>query len=396
MTEPKIAHRLRLIDTLVYQRRQPLPPFRFHAGDEPLVALDVVDMKWYDKGVSMLQAALIGCGNIGVGGHLPAYSNIPEVKLVAVCDVEGERAQVAGERAGATPYTDYRRILVRKDVEMIDLCVPTYLHAQLAIEAMRAGKHVLCEKPMAHTMEAADAMREAASRYGVKLMIGQVRRFDHRYASIKEQLDAGKVGRPVFIRRAERQFLPFPPQAWQWDSNKGGGVILDIGVHVTDLFRWYFDQEAIEIFAVAKSVRESAIAANSYDHAFITCKFDGGGVGFGEISWAYPQGFGGALYAQLDIVGTEGKIQYSDKDTNPMLTYDTEKGHSLPRYFRFMSTTEHAFEQEIRHFARCILEDKEPTGGRQHARAALEMALAAQRSAEEGHPIRLPLRGEVN
>ena len=344
----------------------------------------------------MLQAALIGCGNIGIGGHLPAYSKIPEVKLVAVCDVDRERVDAASELAGAMPYTDYRRILVRKDVQVIDLCVPTYLHAQLAIEAMQAGKDVLCEKPMAHSMEAAGAMRDTASQYGVKLMIGQVRRFDHRYTSIKDQLDAGKVGRPVFIRRAERQFLPFPPQAWQWDPKKGGGVILDIGVHVTDLFQWYFDQEAIEIYAVGKSVRESAIAANSYDHAFITCKFDGGGIGFGEISWAYPQGFGGALYAQLDIVGTEGKIQYSDKDTNPMLTYDMEKGHNLPRYFQFMSTTEYAFEREIRHFVSCILEDKEPMGGRQYAQVALEMALAAQHSAEEGRPIKLPLAGEVN
>jgi len=248
---------------------------------------------------------------------------------------------------------------------------------------------------MAHALEAADVMIEAAQTNGVKLMIGQVRRFDHRYASIKEQIDAGKVGRPAFIRRAERQFLPFPPEAWQWDPERGGGVILDIGVHVTDLFRWYFGQEAVEIYAVAKSVREAARAASSYDHAFITCRFDGGGVGFAETSWAYPQGFGGALYAQLDVVGREGKIQYADKDTNPMLIYTTEKGHELPRYFRFMSTTEYAFEEEIRHFARCILDDREPAVSPQDARAALEMALAAQRSAEEGCPVYLPLQKEA-
>jgi predicted dehydrogenase len=121
----------------------------------------------------------------------------------------------------------------------------------------------------------------------------------------------------------------------------------------------------------------------------ITCKFPEGKVGFAEVSWAYPKGFGGALYAQLDVVGTEGKIQYADKDTNPMLTYTTEKGHELPRYFKFMSTTEYAFEEEIRHFVRCILEDTEPAVGLEDAYAALEMALAAQRSAETGEPVRL-------
>jgi predicted dehydrogenase len=171
-------------------------------------------------------------------------------------------------------------------------------------------------------------------------------------------------------------------------------VILDIGVHITDLFRWYLDQEAVEVYAVARSVREAARAAGSYDHALITCQFDGGGVGFAEASWAYPQGFGGALYAQLDVVGTEGKIQYADKDTNPMLTYTTEKGHELPRYFRFMSTTEHAFEEEIRHFARCVLDDQEPFVSPSDARAALEMALAAQRSAETGQPVPLAPRKE--
>lgn len=336
-----------------------------------------------------IKVGLIGCGNIGAGGHLPAYAHVPQAELVAVCDAVGELGHAAAERSGAAAYTDYRRLLEREDVEMVDICVPTYLHADIAIAAMGVGKHVLCEKPMAHTLEAADAMIEAAQANGVKLMIGQVRRFDHRYASIKAQIDAGKVGKPVFIRRAERQFLPFPPDAWQWDPQRGGGVILDIGVHATDLFRWLFGKEAVEVYTVARSVREAAREAGSFDHAMITCKFDGGGVGFAEASWAYPQGFGGTLYAQLDVVGTEGKIQYADKDTNPMLTYTTEKGHELPRYFRFMSTTEYAFEEEIRHFVRCVLDDREPLVSPQDARAALEIALAAQRSAETWETVRL-------
>jgi len=336
-----------------------------------------------------IRVGLIGCGNIGAAGHLPAYDHIPEAELVAVCDAVEDLAQSAADRSGAMVYTDYQQLLEREDINMVDICLPTYLHAQVAVAAMQAGKHVLCEKPMAHSLEAADSMIKAAAKTGLRLMIGQVRRFDQRYTSIKEQLDTGKVGRLVFIRRAERQSLPFPPDAWQWDPQRGGGVILDIGVHATDLFRWYFGREAVEVYAVAKSVREAAIAAGSYDHAFILCKFEGGGTGFAEVSWAYPQGFGGALYAQLDVVATEGKIQYSDKDTNPMLMYTTEKGHELPRYFRFMSTTEYAFEEEIRHFVHCILNNQGPAVSPQDGRAALEMALAAQRSVETGEPLRL-------
>ena len=287
------------------------------------------------------------------------------------------------------PYTDYRRLLERNDIGMVDICLPSYLHAEVATAAAEAGKHVLCEKPIAHRLEAAKAMIGAVRKAGIKLMIGHVRRFDHRYTSIKAQVDAGKVGKPVFIRRAERQFLPFPPDAWQWDPKRGGGVILDIGIHAADLFRWLFGEGAVEIYAVARSVREAAQEAGSFDHALVTCKFPEGKVGFAEISWAYPQGFGGALYAQLDVVGTEGKISYSDKDTNPLLIYTPDKGHELPRYFRFMSTTEYAFEEEIRHFVRCVLEDKEPAVSLEDAYAALEMALAAQRSAETGEPVGL-------
>lgn len=336
-----------------------------------------------------LKVGLIGCGNIGAGGHLPAYAHIPEAELVAVCDIVTERANQAAQISGATSYTDYRQLLEREDIEMVDICLPTNLHAQAAVAAMEAGKHVLCEKPMAHTLEAARAMIEAVRANGVKLMIGHVRRFDHRYASIKAQLDAGKVGEPVFIRRAERQFLPFPPDAWQWDPKRGGGVILDIGVHVTDMFRWLFGEDAVEVYAVARSVREAAQEAGSFDHALVTCKFPEGKVGFAEISWAYPRGFGGALYAQLDVVGTRGKISYSDKDTNPLLIYTPDKGHELPRYFRFMSTTEYAFEEEIRHFVRCVLEGGEPAVSLEDAYAALGMALAAQRSAETGEPVGL-------
>jgi predicted dehydrogenase len=337
----------------------------------------------------MLRVGLIGCGNIGLRGHLPAYAHILEAELTAVCDIVEERAQEAARLSGATPYTDYRELLERKDIEMVDVCLPTDLHAQAAIAAIEAGKHVLCEKPMAHTLEAAKAMIEAVRKNGIKLMVGHVRRFDHRYVSIKAQVDAGKVGELVFIRRAERQFLPFPPDAWHWDPQRGGGVILDISVHVTDIFRWFFGKDALEVYAVARSVRETAQTAGSFDHALITCKFPGGKVGFAEVSWAYPKGFGGALYAHLDIVGTEGKIHYSDEDTNPMLAYTPERGHELPRYFRFMSTTEYAFEEEIRHFVSCILEDREPVVSLEDAYAALEMALAAQRSAETGEPVKL-------
>jgi len=340
----------------------------------------------------VLRVGLIGCGNIGINGHLPAYVQMAEAELVAVCDVRPERAEQAAAACGATPYGDYRHLLDRADIDAVDLCVPTEEHAHLAIAALDAGKHVLCEKPIARTLAEADAMIAAAARAGRTLMIGHVRRFDHRYAEIKALLDAGQVGEPVFVRRAERQRLPFPAEAWYWQRERGGGVILDIGVHGTDLLRWYFGREAIEVYAVGRRVRETARQTGSFDHAFITCRFAGDGTGLVEASWAYPGDYGAALYGELDVVGRSGKVVYSDRDTNPLLIYTPDGGPELPRYFRFMSTTEYAFQAEVRHFVHCILDGRPPAISPQDARAALEMALAAQRSADIGQPVSLPLK----
>jgi UDP-N-acetylglucosamine 3-dehydrogenase len=342
-----------------------------------------------------IRAGLIGCGNIGAGAHAPAYARVPEVRLVAVCDQVLERATALAAETSADACQDYRRLLARDDIDMVDLCVPTAQHAPLAIDALKAGKHVLCEKPMARSLAEADAMIAAAQQAGLKLMIGHVRRFDHRYTTIKAAIDAGDIGRPVYIRRAERQWLPFPAGAWFWNTELGGGVILDIGVHIADLLRWYFGQDPTSVYAVGRQAREAARQANSYDHALITYHFPSGAVGLGEASWAYPPSFGGGLYASLDVVGTEGKLQYSDQDSNPMLIFDAETGAEFPRYFRFMSTTEYAFQAEICHFVCCILDDRSPLISPEDARTALEMALAARRSTATGQPVSLPLEENI-
>jgi predicted dehydrogenase len=275
---------------------------------------------------------------------------------------------------------------------MVDLCVPTSQHAPLAIEALQAGKHVLSEKPIACNLAEADAMIAAAREANRKLMIGHVRRFDHRYMEIKAAIDSGDIGKPVYLRRAERQWLPFPAESWFWKPDLGGGVILDIGVHIADMFRWYLNQEPTSVYAIGRTVRDVARQANSFDHTLITFQFPDGVIGLAEASWAYPPNFGGGLYSSLDIVGANGKLQYSDQDSNPMLVFDAETDAEFPRYFHFMSTTEYAFEAEIQHFVRCILDDSPPLVSLEDARAALQMVLAAQRSATTGQPVSLPFK----
>jgi UDP-N-acetylglucosamine 3-dehydrogenase len=339
-----------------------------------------------------LNIALVGCGNIGANGHAPAYAILPGLRLAAVCDLLPERAQALAQETGAQAYSDYRSLLERPDIHMVDLCVPTFMHARLAIEALHAGKHVLVEKPIAATLEEADAMIATARESGRSMMVAHVRRFDHRYREIKAAIDQGEVGRPVYIRRAERQRLPFPSEAWFWQPDLGGGVILDIGVHIADLFCWYYGARPESVYAIGRAVGATARQSRTYDHALITCRFPGGALGQAEASWAYPPAFGAGFYASLEVVGTEGKISYNDPDSNPMQVFDVESDLHLPRYFRFMSTTEYAFQEEIAQFTSCIRDGNPPPLSLQEARTALEICLAAQVSAVTGEPVRLPLQ----
>ena len=338
-----------------------------------------------------LNVALVGCGNIGSNGHAPAYALLPGLRLVAVCDLLPELALAMANKTGAQAYSDYRSILDHPDIHMVDLCVPTFDHARLAIEALQAGKHVLVEKPISVTLQEADSMIAAAQESARSLMVAHVRRFDHRYLEIKAAIDQGDLGRPVYIRQAERQRLPFPPEAWFWQQELGGGVILDIGVHIADLFCWYYGARPESVYAIGRAVGAAARQSRTYDHALITCRFPGGALGQAEASWAYPPAFGAGFYASLDVVGTEGKISYNDPDSNPMQVFDIESALQMPRYFRFMSTTEYAFQEEIAQFTSCIRDGRPPPLSVQEARTALEICLAAQTSAASGEPVRLPI-----
>lgn len=339
-----------------------------------------------------LKAGLIGCGNIGTRAHAPAYAKLPGVNLAAACDLVRERAEAVAAGHDAEVFSDYRTLLDRHDIDLVDICVPTGQHAALIVAALEAGKHVLCEKPVARTLEQARQVQEAAAQSGKMIMIGHTRRFDHRYIEMKKVIESGELGQPVYIRRAERQRLPFPPDTWHWQADDGGGVVMDICIHIADLLRWYYAEDPLSVYAVGHRVHAAARQAESYDHALITFTFPGGKTGYAEASWAYPPDFGGGLYASLDVVGTLGKLQYTDQDSNPMLTFDAETGLEAPRFFRFMSGTEYAFEAEIDHFVRCIQEDRPPRLKLADAVAALELTLGAKRSIETGQPVTFPLQ----
>lgn len=204
-------------------------------------------------------ADTVKVGLIGVGGmgrtHFNCYRDNPRAQLVAVCDVDparltgdwaGANTNLGTDRAGADLShlaidTDYHQLLARPDIDLVDICLPTYLHAPAAIDALHAGKHVLCEKPMALTPADCDAMSQAARTAGKQLMIGHCLRFWPQYVQAKQIIDGGEYGRPLHARFHRSGGTPWWSwQDWMPDVTKSGGAVLDLHIHDVDAALWWF------------------------------------------------------------------------------------------------------------------------------------------------------------
>ncbi len=231
-------------------------------------------------------------------------------------------------------------------------------------------------------------MINASVQYRTRLFIAHVRRFDPRFQHIRNDIIQEKIGKPVFIRITERQWLPFSEDRWFWKSNLSGGVIIDIGVHIADMFRWFFNTEPVEVFATGRMVREEAKKNGTFDHVVVMYKFAKRETAFMEISWVFPSE-GSTLYHYLDIVGSKGKIEYSNRDSNPTIMVTNKI--SLPRYSLLMSTFPEAFEKELNHFLDCIEYNTPSLITAQDAKKALEMCLAVGQSVREKKSIKLSL-----
>lgn len=337
--------------------------------------------------VERLKVGVVGCGNIFNLAHNPALKALRHLaKVVAVMDINEEAAKKAGKELNAKVYTDLDEFL-NEDMDVVEVLTPTYTHAEIAIKALKAGKHVIVEKPIALTVEEAKEMIKEAEQQGLKLFVGHVRRFDKRWIQIKEVIKSRNI-LPVQIRKTEVQHLPFPADYWYWDESKSGGVALDLGVHVTDFLRWFFESEPIEVFAVGKAIRGEARVNKTFDHVIMFIKFEGEKTGIVEVSWSYPlPAKYGVFYHHLDIIGKNGRIRYTPLDA-PVVGV-VKSSFEMPRFSPMLSTFPEAFEAELKHFFECIRSECDPIVTAKDALIALYIAEKARESIRKGEPVRL-------
>ena len=188
------------------------------------------------------RVGIIGCGGIANGKHMPALKNTGRVDMVAFCDIIEERAVKAAREYGtpdAKVYTDYKELLKDDSIEIVHVCTPNRSHSFITIDALEAGKHVMCEKPMAKTYEEAKAMVEAAKRTGKKLTIGYQNRQKPQSLYVKECCDNGELGEIYYARAIALRRRAVP--TWGVFLNEyeqGGGPLIDIATHALDMTLW--------------------------------------------------------------------------------------------------------------------------------------------------------------
>lgn len=363
--------------------------------------------------------------------HAEALKRVAGAELHAVISPTGTHAKDFAAKHGVKhAFTDLDKFLA-SDIDLVVLGCPNHMHCEITEKAAKAGKHVVCEKPLATSLAEADRMIAACKKAKVKLMYAEELCFTPKYVRLKKLVDEGALGKIYMVKQCEKH--DGPHSAWFWDVNRsGGGVTLDMGCHAFEFFRWMLGtpiagrgnakvqdhqtqshEDALNVIAVKKPKVVSVYAdmdtfvhqekTKGEDHAIILTRFettDGEAVGVAEESWAKK----GGMDDTAEVYGSNG-VAYADLlQGNSILAY-SETGYSyavekagITRGWSFCTFEElwnYGFPQEFAHFVDCVANDKTPIETGEDGRAVLEIILAAYESAGTGKKIVLPSRTDV-
>lgn len=332
-----------------------------------------------------MRVGIAGAGLMGAT-HADAWATTGATIAGIVADSAGEAERLAALH-GARVYPSYAAML--EEVEIVDICTPTHVHHEQVLAAAAAGRHIICEKPLARTLEQGQAMLAACARAGVQLHVAQVVRFFPQYARARALVQEGAVGRPAVLRLHRGSFRPRRPEGnWFLDEEKSGGIILDMMIHDFDYARWV----AGEVETVFARQVGRAFPGAPVDYALAILTHAGGALSHVSGAWAYPPP---TFRTSLEIAGDGGLIQHDSAETAPieLLLGRSEAGGDvgLPS----SPLAESPYATQIRELYAAIAGGAPPRVGPADGLAALQIALAALESARTGEPVRLGPLPEV-
>jgi predicted dehydrogenase len=320
---------------------------------------------------------------------------LPDAQVVAVASpTPGKATAFARERGIPKAFEDYRDLLAVRDLQMVNLCLPNYLHAQVAVDAAAAGKHVVCEKPLCRTLAEADAMIAACKKAGVLLMYAEELCFAPKYVRARQLAAEGALGRPFLVRQSEEHFGPHMP--WFWDVEKsGGGVLLDMGCHSIEYARWVFGKPPVRSVLASMGTYVHNDKTRGEDHSLCIVEYEGGMTALAENSWAKQGGvddrceiYGSGGFTRADLLRGSSLLTYSE----PGYGYAVEKATTTKGYTftMFEEIWNYGFPQEMAHFVRCVKGEETPVETGEDGREVLRIICAAYESAGTGRRIDWP------
>lgn len=331
--------------------------------------------------MKQLNIGIIGAGRIGSLHAKSITYNVPSAKVLGITDVKkAGLAELAATLGIEKNYSDYKGMLADKEIDAVLICSSTDTHADIAIEAAKAGKHIFCEKPVDLTPEKVRAVIEAVEKAGVKLQVGFNRRFDHNFANIKRMVNAGKVGDVHIIKITSRD--PAPPPAEY--SAVSGGMFLDMTIHDFDMARFLAGSEVCEVYASATCLVDPAIGeAGDVDTAIITLKFENGALGVIDNSRRAAYGYD----QRIEVFGSNGAaIASNDTATTVKLMGEDGVVSDKPLYF-FLERYMQSFRDEMIQFVDAVKNDTPTPATGEDGLNSLLVALSAKKSVAEGRPV---------
>ena len=344
----------------------------------------------------MIHVGILGCGKIAQVRHIPEYLANPDAEIRGFYDIDLNRAQEMAAKFGGKAFETPEALLADPEIDAVSICAINHAHAELSIKALKAGKHVLCEKPMATTPEDCEEMVRVAEETGKFLMIGQNQRLAKAHAVAKELLQQDMIGKVVTFRTT---FGHGGPETWSVDPGKNTwffdkkqaamGVMADLGIHKTDLIQHLIGQQVVATTARLVTIDKKGADGQPIgvdDNAICIYEMSGGAIGTMVASWTYY----GAEDNSTVIYGTEGNMTIYDIDRAPIVVrkatgevVEYELGQIQTNACQTKSGIDDAFMD-------CLVNDTEPLISGANVLAAMRAVFASIQSSETGQRIVIP------
>jgi len=346
--------------------------------------------------MKQVRVGVIGAGIWGAA-HLRAYSQHASAELVAVCDLDEARAREAGDRFGVPGvFTSAEQMLAEAELDAVSVATPDAAHADLVIACAKAGKHILCEKPLATTEAECEAMIAAARDAGVHLMVDWHNRWNPPFAEAARAIQAGELGdvRYIYYRLSDTIYVPTKMLPWAAESS----VMLFLGSHALDTTCWLMQAAPERVSCRRQSGVLTSMGIDTADLYVTVLDFPGGATAVIENSWILPQSSPALIDHRAEIIGTKGAIYLDPQHCGPIAKYTEATGGGFPDASlpdMFVMPEVHGRQvgfaaESVYHFVECVRDGRTPLTSGQDGLLNTRLILAAEASADQdGAPVTL-------